>query len=80
MPWPLGIDNLFSSGSTTQQDRNSFGFVDDGLPGGKQTFANVKLASQNFRTEIMAPKATEGEGRPPYLHVGSYLRASEAQR
>ena len=78
MPWPLGIDNLFSIGSTTQQDRNSFGFVDDGLSGGKQTFADVNLATPGFRPEIMAPKATEGEGRPPYLHVRSYSSAPEA--
>jgi hypothetical protein len=64
------VANLFSSGSpSTQQGRNEFGIVDDGLPGGKQTFADVNLGPEGFRSKTMAPKKDEEEGRPPYLHV-----------
>jgi hypothetical protein len=64
------VANLFSSGSTgTQQDRSDIGFVDDGLSGGKQAFPDVKLGTEGYRSETMAQKAHEEEGRPPYLHV-----------
>jgi hypothetical protein len=64
------VANLFSSGSTNpQSNRPGFGFVDDGLPGGKHTFADVKLGPEGFTPEIMASKAVEEEGRSPYLHV-----------
>jgi hypothetical protein len=64
------VANLFSSGSTnTHPNRNDFGFVDDGLSEGKQTFADVKLGPEGFTSEIMVSKAVEEEGRPPYLHV-----------
>ena len=64
------VANLFSSGSTNSQpNRNHFGFVDDGLSGGKHTFADVKLGPEGFMPEIMASKAVEEERRSPYLHV-----------
>ncbi|KAF4632285.1 hypothetical protein G7Y89_g5846 [Cudoniella acicularis] len=65
------VANLFSSGtSTTQQDRNDFGFVDDGVPARKQTFADVKLGTRRVRSDTMASKAIEEEeeSRPPYIH------------
>lgn len=65
------VANLFS-GSTprSQENRNQLGFVDDGLEGGKQTFADANFDARRFRTENMAPKAVEEEeSRPPYLHV-----------
>ena len=64
------VANLFSSGSTTKTaDRNEFGFVDDGLSEGKETFADVRLGREGIRSKTMAPKAVEEEARPPYLHV-----------
>jgi hypothetical protein len=64
------VANLLSSGSTTQTaDRSDFGFVDDGLSGGKETFSDVRLGRQGTRSETMAPKTAEEEARPPYLHV-----------
>lgn len=64
------VANLFSSGSTsTQTNRNGFGFVDDGLSKGKHSFADVKLGSVDLTPEIMASKAVEEERRSPYLHV-----------
>ncbi len=64
------VANLFSGSTRTQQDRNEFGIADDGLSGGKQTFDDVKLGEEGVRQDIMASKADEEEGRPPYLHVG----------
>lgn len=65
------VANLFSSGtSTPQQGRDEFGFVDDGVPEGKQTFSDFKLGTEGFRSDTMAQKEVEEEeGRPPYLHV-----------
>jgi hypothetical protein len=64
------VANLFSPGSTnTQPNRNDFGFVDDGLPGGKQNFADVKLGPEAFTPENMVSKTVEEEERRPYLHV-----------
>ncbi|TVY80838.1 putative mitochondrial carrier [Lachnellula suecica] len=63
------VANLFSSSSTgPQQSRNELGFVDDGVPAGKQGFADIKLGSERVMPENMAPKAVEEEARPPYLH------------
>ncbi|KAH6671861.1 mitochondrial carrier domain-containing protein [Halenospora varia] len=64
------VANLFSSGtSTPQQGRDEFGFVDDGVPEGKQTFSDFKLGTEGFRSDTMAQKEVEEEeGRPPYLH------------
>ena len=65
------VANLFSSGSTsTQTPSNSFGFPEDGLSGGKNTFVDVKMGSEGLRTGTMASKTVEEEGRSPYLHVG----------
>jgi len=65
------VANLFSSGSTNSQtNRNGFGFSEDGLSGGKDTFADVKLGPEGIASEIMASKAVEEEGRSPYLYVG----------
>ncbi|KAK0111395.1 hypothetical protein ONS95_001756 [Cadophora gregata] len=64
------VDNLFP-GSTTknQEGRSQLGFADDGLEGGKHTFADANFSAGRFRTEDMAPKTIEEEeGRPPYLH------------
>jgi hypothetical protein len=64
------VANLFSSGSTnTQAHRNVFGFVDDGLSEGKQTFADVEFGSEGLTSGIMLSKAGEEEGRRPYIHV-----------
>jgi hypothetical protein len=64
------VANLFSSGSSNSQSkRNSFGFPEDGLSGGKDTFADVKLGPEVITSEIMASKAVEEESRSPYLHV-----------
>jgi hypothetical protein len=66
------VANLFSSKSTTkQQNHNDIGLVDDGLSGGKGSFADVRLGAADFRSDTMAPKTTEEEeeGRPPYIHV-----------
>jgi hypothetical protein len=66
------VANLFFSGptNTQQEDRNRLGFADDGLPGGKQSFTDVRFGTELVESETMAPKALEEEGRPPYLHVG----------
>ena len=69
MPWPLAFANLFSSGSGAQQSRDNFGFVDDGLSAGKQTFADVNSAAELFSPESMAQEEGEEEGRPPYIYV-----------
>ncbi len=64
------VANLFSgSTSRTQQVRNEFEFADDGLSEGKPTFADTKFGSGGFRSETMASKEDEEEGRPPYVHV-----------
>jgi len=64
------VANLFSSSSTSpQQSRNEFGFVDDGVPAGKQGIADIKLGAERVRSDTMAQKAVEEEARPPYLHV-----------
>jgi hypothetical protein len=67
------VANLFSSESTTkQQNHNGIGLVDDGISGGKGSFADVRLGTADFRSDTMAPKAIEEEeeeGRPPYIHV-----------
>ncbi|PVH73346.1 mitochondrial carrier protein-like protein [Cadophora sp. DSE1049] len=64
------VANLFPGSATkSQEDRSQLGFADDGLEGGKQTFADATFGAGRFRTESMAPKAIEEEeGRPPYLH------------
>lgn len=62
------VANLFSGTSNTQQDR-SLGFVDDGLPVGKQTFTDVKLEVQRLGSDRMASQTDEEEARPPYIHV-----------
>jgi hypothetical protein len=67
------VANLFSSGSTNAEtNRIGFGFSEDGLSRGKDTFADVKFGSEGFASETMAPKALEEEGRSPYLHVGHF--------
>jgi hypothetical protein len=73
------VANLFSSGSTDapREGNNSLGFDNDGLPGGKETFIDVRLGVELARPENMAPKALE-DGRPPYLHV-SYFSSFEKQ-
>jgi hypothetical protein len=64
------VANLFSPGSTNAQpNRNEFGFVDDGLPGGKHTFADVKLGPEGFTSESMVSKKVEEKEHRPYLHV-----------
>lgn len=67
------VANLFPGSATkSQEDRSQLGFADDGLEGGKQTFADANFGAGRFRSENMAPKAVEEEeeeGRPPYLHV-----------
>jgi len=65
------VANLFPGSATkSQEDRSQSGFADDGLEGGKQTFADANFGAGRFRSENMAPKAVEEEeeGRPPYLH------------
>lgn len=72
------VTNLFCASTPTpksqQQDRNEFTFADDGLSAGKQDFADANVRSGRFRTETMAPKEDEEEGRPPYLHVRGNCR------
>lgn len=64
------VANLFSSSTTSpQQNRNEFGLVDDGVPAGRQHFADIKLGAETVMSETVAQKAVEEEGRPPYLHV-----------
>jgi hypothetical protein len=63
------VANLFSGSTNAQQTCNDFGLVDNGLPEGKPTFADVKLGTESFHSGTMSPKADEDEGRPPYLHV-----------
>ena len=66
------VTNFLSSSSSTQQEeRNDLGFADadDGLPGGKGSFADGRLGTKGFRSDSMAQKAVEEEGRPRYLHV-----------
>ena len=66
------VTNFFSSSSSIQrQERNDLGFADadDGLPGGKGSFVDGRLGTKGFRTDTMAQKTVEEEGRPPYLHV-----------
>ena len=59
------VTNFFSA---QRGERNDLGFADgdDVLPGGKGSFVNGTLGGMS---EIMAQKAVEEEGRPPYLHV-----------
>jgi hypothetical protein len=47
--------------------------VDDGVPAGKQDFADIKLGAERVMSETMAQKAVEEETRPPYLHVITHL-------
>jgi hypothetical protein len=63
------VANLFFTSTNAGEDRNRVGFADDGLAGGKYTFSDVRLGTDIIRSETMAPKALEEEGRPPYLHV-----------
>ena len=64
------LSNFFSSSTSTQQEGNDLDFADadDGLPRGKGSVADGRLV-KGFRSENMAQKAVEEEGRPPYLHV-----------
>jgi len=64
------VANLFSGSTNTQTHRNGFGFPEDGLSEGKDTFVDVKMGSEGLTSETMASKAIEEEGRSPYLHVG----------
>jgi len=64
------VANLISPSSTSsQQSRNEFGLVDDGVPAGKPNLADIKLGSERVISETMAQKTVEEETRPPYLHV-----------
>ncbi|KAL3426913.1 mitochondrial carrier protein [Phlyctema vagabunda] len=62
--------NIFSSGSSVppRASSNEFELAENGLSEGADTTANVRLGTNSLRTETMAPKADEEEGRPPYLH------------
>lgn len=73
------ITNLFFSGSTNTQpeDRHRLGFAEDGLPGGRESFTDVRFGSDVVGSETMAPKALEEEGRPPYLHVSYFVTFPE---
>jgi hypothetical protein len=64
------VTNFFSGSTSARREGNDLGFADadDGLPGGKGSVADGRLA-KGFRSENMAQKAAEEEGRPPYLHV-----------
>ncbi|KUJ14406.1 mitochondrial carrier [Mollisia scopiformis] len=62
------VASLFSGSTNTQQGREKLDFVDDGLPAGKQTFADVNLGIPGLGSDTMASQTDEEEGRPPYLH------------
>ncbi len=72
MPLSSQIASLLFGSQTTQQTRSDFGIVDDGLPGGKQSFADVRFGTADFRSDIMVSVEDEEEARPPYLHVRTY--------
>ena len=59
------VTNFFSA---QRGERNNLGFADadDGLAGGIDGRLGI-------RSETMAQKAVEEEGRPPYLHVRDLL-------
>lgn len=64
------VANLFFSEPTNpREDRNCLGTADDGLSGGKRTFADVGLGTDLVGSETMPSETLEEEGRPPYLHV-----------
>lgn len=64
------IFNFFSPRTPGRtQNRNEFELVDDGVPAGRETFADIKLGRTAVRSGNMAPKEIEEEARPPYLHV-----------
>lgn len=69
------IANIFSPGSSApqQQNQNGLGFVDDGLSGGKQPFADISLGAAHLGQDTMASEAVEEEARPPYIHVSFCL-------
>ncbi len=69
MPLTSQIASLFFGSPTTQQTRNDFGIVDDGLSGGKQSFADVRFGTTDFTADTMASVEDEEEARPPYLDV-----------
>jgi hypothetical protein len=57
------------SANPSPEERHDFGFADDGPPKGEGSFVDGKLDTEAFRSETMAPKTNEEEGRPPYIHV-----------
>ncbi|CAG8984091.1 hypothetical protein HYALB_00010591 [Hymenoscyphus albidus] len=62
------IFNFFSPGTPGKnQDRSELELVDDGVPAGREPFADFKLGTAAVRSGNMAPKGIE-ETRPPYLH------------
>lgn len=64
------VRNFFSSGTTnTQQNRNGFGIVDDGVSEDRRTLSDITLGAGKIKSKNMASKETEEEARPPYLHV-----------
>jgi hypothetical protein len=63
------VTNLFVSESTTREHCNAFGLTDNGLPGSRDGYANVGLASGLTGSDTMAPETLEEEGRPRYSHV-----------
>ena len=60
------VTNFFSSSDSTQ----GFADADDGLPGGKGSFADGRLG---LRSDTMSPEAIEEEARPPYIHVRLFV-------
>jgi len=73
------VASLFAGSSNTQQNRNDFGIVDDGLSSGKQTFADVNLGAQELRADTMIAVVEDEEARPPYLHVRIFAPVYEAR-
>ncbi|KAH8590261.1 mitochondrial carrier protein-like protein [Bisporella sp. PMI_857] len=63
------VTNLFVSESTTREHCNAFGLTDNGLPGSRDGYANVGLASGLTGSDTMAPETLEEEGRPRYSHA-----------
>lgn len=64
------VTNLFAGSSSAQQDHDELGLKENGLSNERIAFADVASRPLIPKSDTMAQKEVEEEGRPPYLHVG----------
>ena len=64
------VAELLSKSSTSaEREQSKFSLADDGLSTTQLPFPDVDIRGRKSRSDTMAQKEVEEEGRPPIFHV-----------